>query len=148
MKRLLAVSLLALTLCGCAGTNSNVGPGLLRLGVSTSSAYAMSRYPESVPGVKAGASVVCSVASGEDLSPDRLVDALNAYGVKQPEAIFILRAAVGAYTLAFNGLSDTNKALPYLQATCDGLNDALVMSPAERSLTVKRNAFPQVRFPN
>lgn len=148
MKRLFLIPILALALfvSGCASTNnSNVGPGLLRLGVSSAASYSIQRYPEAVPGVTAGKDIICSVAMGTDLSPVNIVAALYAYDQKTPESVFILNAAIGAYTLVYNGLSDTNAAKPYVTAVCDGLNDALVGSRDGRVLGSTQ--WPQLHFP-
>lgn len=132
MKKLIALSLLAaiITLTGCkTNDNANVGPALLRLGVSTAAGYSLLKHPEAVAGVSVGASIICAAANGTNISPAQVVAALNAYGELTPEAVFVLNAAIGAYTLAFNGLSDTNNATanPYLVATCGGLQDALLI---------------------
>ena len=160
-SKLIALSLLAaaITLTGCKTNNqSNVGPGLLRLGVSTAAGYSLMKNPEAAPGVRAGAAIVCSVANGTNLSPAAIVAALNN-GPMDDESVFILNAGIGAYTLIFNGLSDTNNVAtirPYTLAVCDGLNDALLYVPegvaggAARLNRIADKAptpgWPQVKF--
>lgn len=149
---LILLPFLLLGSTGCRNPNANVGPALLRLGVSTSAGYSILKHPEAVPGVRAGASVVCAAAHGTNVSPAAIVAALDAYGEKTPETVFILNAAVSAYEIVYAGLSDTNSASasPYAIAVCDGLNDALLLAPS----SVRRNAilranvprWPQVKF--
>lgn len=130
MKKIPMILVVALTslLMGCA-TNSSVGPALLRLGVSSTAGYSLMKNPSALPGVQAGASVVCAAAHGTNVSPASIVAALDAYGQRTPEAVFILNSAIGAYNIVYNGLSSTNatSASPYALALCDGLNDALAM---------------------
>jgi hypothetical protein len=148
-KLILSIAAVALLVtAGCKTANPNAGPALLRLGVSTTAGYSIMRYPQAVPGVRAGADVICAAAAGTNVSPVQIVAALDAYGVKSPEAVFILNAALGAYNIAYNGLSSTNAAQPYAQAVCDGLHDALMLSPtvALRN-SVRLQQWPQVRFP-
>lgn len=159
-SKLIALSLLAaaITLTGCKTNQANIGPGLLRLGVSTRTGYALMKNPEAAPDVRVGAAIVCSFASGTNLNPAVLVEALNK-GPMSDEAVFIFNAGVGAYTLVFNGLPDTNNIAliqPYAQAACDGFNDALIGVPegiAGGAARLNRIAdktsapgWPQVKF--
>lgn len=152
-KLLLILTLAAslLTFTGCKNTNPNIGPAMLRLGVSTTAGYSLMNNPKALPGVKAGASVICSVVNGTNVSPAAIVSALDAYGANNPETVFILNTAVSAYTLIYNSLPDTNVivAQPYALAVCDGLNDALLfVSPPSAVLSSPRfqSQWPQMKF--
>lgn len=143
--------------CKNTGGNANVGPALLRLGVSTAAGYAILQNPEAAPGVRAGAGIVCAYAHATNVSPAEIVAAINAYGELKPEAVFILNAAISAYSLTFNGLANTNAATasPYAWALCDGLNDALLLGGGANAASFSRSpnllpvpdaAWPQVKF--
>lgn len=144
---------------GCKSANPTVGPALLRLGVSTGAGYALQKYPVAVPGVRAGADIVCALANGTNPDPAQMVAALDAYGQKSPEAVLILNAALAAYEIVYEGLNNTNQtaAQPYAMALCGGLTDALALYgggavnvPATRALSPFTHGspkFPQVRYP-
>lgn len=146
------VAALALTLTGCKNQNANVGPALLRLGVSTSAGYAMLDNPETVPAVRASTEIICSVAHGTNPSPAAIVEAVNAYGGNSQESLLILSAAIGAYNIIYNGLADTNATAtsPYALAVCDGLRDALLFQGEprwKRNLpAIKNGQWPQLDY--
>lgn len=128
MKLLPILCVTIALLTGCkTNDNANVGPALLRLGVSTAAGYSLMKYPEAVAGVSVAASIICASAEGTNVSPAEVVAALNVYGEFTQQEWFIVNTAMNAYTLAFNGLSNTNNATanPYLVAACGGLHDAL-----------------------
>lgn len=133
-KQINVLSLVALAfstlLVGCKGPSSEIGPPMVRLGVSTGATYALMEHPEALPAVRASADVICSQAAGTNLSPTSVVAAINAYTKQTPESILIVNSALGLYTLVWNGYgAEAVKNDPllrtYLQATCDGLQDAL-----------------------
>ena len=145
MKKLLLIPIVALlALTGCKTSNPNVGPALLRLGVSSGAGYSLMRYPAAVPAVRASADIVCAVAAGTNVSPANIVAALDAYNFNTAESIFIINAALGAYELCFNGLSDTGDAKPYAEALCGGLQDALLLVPSKSFRSNEK--WPQAKF--
>lgn len=151
MKKLILATILALPLIfsGCKSSNPNIGPALLQVGVSTGAGYGILKYPQAVPGVRAGADVICAAAAGTNVSPANIVAAIDAYGELTPEATFILQGALNAYSLVYNGMSDTNTTVvrPYAQAVCNGLNEALLLSGQRGPAVVvdPDNKWPQLK---
>lgn len=154
MKRkvlsVLSLAVLAAGLVGCGTTGSQIGPPMVRLGVSTGTSYALLKHPQALPAVRASADVICSQAAGTNLAPVNVVAAVNAYTEQTPESVLIVNSALGLYTLVWNGYgADAVKKTPelqkYLQATCDGLNDALASPPTPSG--VVRNAPPNPAWP-
>lgn len=171
MKKLLTPILFAALLTGCAHTkpqNPSVGPAVLRLGVGTGAGYALMKYPQAEPGVRAGADIACAAASGTNFSPAEIVAALDAYHVNSPEAILILNAAMSLYSITVASVPQTNAAAakPYAEALCGGLVDALTLygnpmdsvplevTPSSREAAkprrlppVPNKQFPQAKLP-
>jgi hypothetical protein len=82
---LFGLSLVAL--CGCA-SGSKMNPSIVRLGVGTTTAYALSKNPKAVKYVQAVAPVVCSAATGTNLAPAQIVALIqlsDAESLKTPE---------------------------------------------------------------
>lgn len=159
MKRkvlsLLTLAALAVGVVGCKSTGgSKIGPPMVRLGVSTGASYSLLKYPEAMPAVKASADIICSQAAGTDLAPASVVEAVNTYTQQTPESTLIVNSALSLYTLVWNGYgAEAVKSSPelqlYLQATCDGLNDALLAQPVPgvvRSALLQNPAWPLVKF--
>lgn len=157
MKKLLApiaASLILFTVgCKSTGNNPNIGPSLLRFTVGTAAGYELSQRTEAVPAVRIAANVICAAANGTNLSPAQIIADLNTLGPQSDDAVFIIRAAVGAYTLIWNGYvgntTNVTELQPYLMATCLGLGDALPPTARDRAPAVKSDpkwVAPQVRF--
>jgi hypothetical protein len=152
---LLTLAALAVGLVGCGTTsNTNLGPPLVRLGVSSGASYSLLKYPQAVPAVRASAAIICSQAAGTNLAPAEVVAAVDAYAEKTPESVLIVNSALSLYTLVWNGygaaaVTNTPALKLYLAATCDGLNDALATVPAPgvvRNAPPQNPAWPQVKF--
>lgn len=149
----LAVSLVG---CGTTGGTANgpsIGAPLVRLGVSTGAAYSLLKYTNALPAVKASAAIICSQAHSTNLAPAAVVEAINAYHQQTPESVLIVNSALTLYTTIWNSygtVAVTNYPTLrlYLEATCDGLNDAIasVPSPGVVRNAVPNKAWPQVKF--
>ena len=149
----LAVLATGMVGCGTTASGPNIGPPMVRLGVSTSATYSLLKYPQAKPAVQASAAIICSQANGTNLAPAAVVEAVNAYTEQTPESVLILNSALSLYTLVWNSygvsaVSNTPALKLYLSATCEGLNDALAAQP---TTTVMRNAprnpaWPLVKF--
>lgn len=161
MKRkvlsLFTLSALAVGLVGCGttgGTKPNIGPPMVRLGVSSGATYSLLKYPQALPAVKASAAIICSQANGTNLAPAAVVEAVNAYTEQTPESVLIVNSALSLYTLVWNSygasaVANTPTLQLYLSATCDGLNDALAAQPAAgvvRNAPPQNPTWPQVKF--
>lgn len=152
---LLALAALAVSLVGCGTTGGgpNVGPPLVRLGVSSGASYSLLKYTNALPAVKASAAIICSQAHGTNLAPAAVVEAVNAYQQQTPESVLIVNSALTLYTTIWNSygtVAVTNYPTLrlYLEATCDGLNDAIASVPSTGVVrnAVPNKAWPQVKF--
>jgi hypothetical protein len=116
---------------GCkTASNPALGPATVRLGVSSTASYALLEYPQAGPAISASAAVICSQAQGTNLAPSAIVSAVNNYVRLTPESALIVNSAINFYTLIWQSYGETAvknspRLRTYLQATCDGLNDAL-----------------------
>lgn len=152
---IIVVAAAGLCLAGCSTTGTNVGPPMVRLGVSTGASYSLLKYPEAVPAVRASADIICSQVGGTNLAPASVVAAVNAYSEQTPESVLIVNAAMSLYTMVWNSygagsVSNTPELKLYLGAVCDGLNDALASQPVAgmvRNASPQNPAWPQVKFP-
>lgn len=145
----ITLAALAVGVVGCGSTGTKIGPPMVRLGVSTGASYGLLKHPEALPAVKASADVICSQAAGTNLAPASVVEAVNAYTQQTPESTLIVNSALSLYTLVWNGygaeaVANAPELQLYLQATCDGLNDALAQQPTSG---VVRNAPPNPAWP-
>ena len=153
MKKVLSVlslAVLATGLVGCGSTGSRIGPPMVRVGVSTVTGYALAKHPQAMPVVRASADVICAQAASTNLSPVNVVAAVHAYTEQTPESVLIVNGALSLYTLVWNSYgTDAVNNLPtlqqYLQATCDGLNEALTAYP--KSALISRNTLPNSTWP-
>jgi len=146
---LLSLAVLAVGLVGCGTTGTQIGPPMVRLGVSTGASYGLLKHPQALPAVKASADIICSQAAGTNLAPANVVAAINTYTEQTPESVLIVNSALSLYTLVWNGygaeaVKNTPALQTYLQATCDGLQDALASQPTSG---VTRNAPPNPAWP-
>lgn len=144
----LLLPVLLLLLSGC--NNPTVGPAAMRLSVATAVGYSVQKYPQAIPGIKAGADIICAQASATNLSPANVVAAVNAYTEMTPESVLILNAGLGFYTLLWNSYGENavkNSPLfqQYLLATCGGIRDGLGVNGFSAQLS--RQNCPQIRWP-
>lgn len=147
---------LALATTGCK--NHQMNASLVRTGVAAGVSYSAVAYPQAVPYLRMSSVVICSQASGTNLSPAEVVAAIEASpeadAIKTPEGVIILN---GALTL-YNGLwesygADAIANAPtfqlYLKATCDGIHDGLLMNTPTLQARAARTQFaswPLVKF--
>ena len=152
---LITLAALAVGVVGCKNPGAtNIGPPLVRLGVSSGATYSLMKYPQAAPAVKASAAIICAQAAGTNLAPAAVVEAVNAYSEQTPESTLIVNSALSLYTLVWNGygesaVSNSPTLKLYLGATCDGLNDALATVPvpgAVRAAAPVNKNWPQVKF--
>lgn len=148
-----AVALLALA--GCAGGKVNISPAIVQQGVATSVAYSVTKYPQALPYLRAAAPVICSAANSTNLSPAQVIAALessNAALLKTPEAALIMNTAlllyIGVYeSYGDNALNNYPALRPYLQATCDGMNDGVSGKKIQPATPTVSDTWPQIAFP-
>lgn len=136
MKPILLFGLCLSLLTGCTSINPILSTQLLRSGVATGVSYGVSRYPQSVPGVRVVTEVVCAAAASTNISPANVIAAIQSSGVElTPETTLIVNGALLLYTGVWNAYGENavnNPALkPYLQATCDGMKDGLPSTTAK-----------------
>lgn len=146
---------LAVSLVGC---KSPIGPGVVRLGVSSGASYSLLKYPQAAPAVKASADIICAQAGGTNLAPASIYAAVDAYSQKTPESVLIVNSALSLYTLLWNGYgASAVNNLPqlklYLEATCGGLTDAVGTIPTPTAAPAMLRAapvnkdWPHISFP-
>lgn len=135
--RILALFCLLTLLAGCSTTAtdpSSINPIVVRLGVSTGVTYGLSKYPQAVPGVRIAGEVICSAATGTNLSPDNLIAAIQGVSTNiTPETTLIVNGALVLYIGIWNSygqsaLTNQPALRLYLQATCSGILDGLASS--------------------
>lgn len=143
MKKLLGLTAILLGLAllsGCAN-NLPLTRGVTRSIVGTGVAVGVQKAPTARLYLEASKPVVCSLASGTNVSPEVIVAALEASpaaALKTPEATIIINGALSIYTGAFENYSGSVKNAPTLQAvlqgTCDGIGDGLAVGPLKRTM--------------
>jgi hypothetical protein len=136
MKRLTLplVAAVALFAIGCKNTSPTLGPALVQQGVATGVSYSVIKYTNAIPYLKVGAQVVCASAGGTNISPAAIITALEqssvANSLKTPEGVLIFNSALLLYTgiwesYGSNAVASVAQLQPYLQATCNGMNQGL-----------------------
>lgn len=129
---LLTIAILSLGVAGCK-TKPNIGPmthAAFTAAVTLGEQYALEKHPESVPYVRAGSLVVCSVANGTNVSAQAIVDALKAAGVTNATAKLIINGALAIFNVVTANLSTNQTELrAYAQDLCNGMVAGL---PPER----------------
>ena len=136
MKKAL-LSVITLALCAGCATNKKLPPSFYALGTSTAVSLALHNSPQTAGYLRAVQPVVCSLATGRELTPEQIRQAVADLGVADaPEATAIVNSVLMLYIVAFNA-QGTNAAAarPYAQAIfCDGLAAGLGMSPTAARL--------------
>jgi hypothetical protein len=136
---LTAALALAATLftAGCSTTSTVLTPAVVRQATAISVAGGVLASPQSVPEVRIAGSVICASAAATNVSPASIVASLQSAGLTNnlAESVLIVNGALLIYEVAYNSLVSTNDqatAQPYLQAVCDGFNDALPFAASMR----------------
>lgn len=149
-KLLTLVASLALALTtGCKTVK--ISPALVRTGVATGVSYALVKYPQVVPELRIAREVICSTANGTNLSPANVVAEVNKISALSPETVLIINGSLVLYTGIWEsyGVEAVNNApvlKTYLQATCNGITDALPEARARFVPPLQLPAWPLVRF--
>lgn len=137
MKRLtlpLILTALVAFAVGCKNTSPTLGPSLVQQGVATGVSYSVIKYTNAVPYLKVGAQIVCASAAGTNISPAAIIASLEqsslANSLKTPEGVLIFNSAMLLYTgiwesYGSNAVANVAQLQPYLQATCNGMNQGL-----------------------
>lgn len=97
--------------------------------VATGVAFGIQKSPQAIPYLKAATPIVCSAASGTNISPTEVISAIEAAnidGLKTPEAVIIMNGALSLYVVLYeeygvDALKNQAQLKAYLQGTCNGL---------------------------
>lgn len=151
MKLHFLILLPVILLAGCTSTKQLITPAIVRQGVSALEGYSISKYPDTVPYLKAAAPVICSAANSTNLSPTQVINALEkskANELKTPQGVLILNSLLVLYIGIWDAYGDdaVNRSpdlQSYLKATCDGMNDRL---PVDSRVLQMMLARPWVSF--
>lgn len=146
-KYLIPFILMAVT--GCSSLKQ-ISPALVQQGVSTTTRYALSKYPQAKPGVQIAQNVICSAANSTNIAPEQVVAAIQGTTQLTPESTLIINGALTLYigiwdSYGADAVSKTPVLQTYLKATCDGLVDALGTSLM--TMKAKAEPAPSVTWP-
>lgn len=130
MKKLIYLAALVAFTAGCR----HMTPEIVQSGVTAGVRYGITKYPSAVPAVRISEQVICSAATGTNLSPAAVVAAIEASDwekAKTPEAVFILNGVILIYSGVWNSYGEDaiNNApvfREYLGAVCLGIHDGLL----------------------
>ena len=145
----LLVSALCLSFTGCAtgkpGGNSSFGPDLLHVGVNAAAVGVVIKYPDAIPPMRVAASVICAASNGTNIAPADIVRALDAAVTPNKNALLAITVGLNLYSVAYNGLVDKSaaSASPYLKAVCDGISEALLLTPDGLNAPLARARSPK-----
>ena len=122
------IAVLSLFVAGCK--TPAVTQAIVQTTVATGVALGIQKSPEAIPYLWAAAPIVCSAASGTNISPAVVVAAIEAANIdtlKTPEAVIIMNGALSLYFVLYDqyGIEAVNNQellKAYLQGTCNGLN--------------------------
>lgn len=97
--------------------------------VATGVAFGIQKSPQAIPYLKAATPIVCSAASGTNISPAEVISAIesaNIDGLKTPEAVIIMNGALSLYVVLYeeygiDAIKNQAQLKAYLQGTCNGL---------------------------
>jgi hypothetical protein len=150
MKTLFLSLVLAALTVGCSSVR--ISPNLVRQGVATGVRYSVTKFPQAIPGVRVGETVICAAANGTNLNPATVVAQINAAaGPLSNESVLILNSSLILYiglweSYGSNAVSNDAILKSYLMATCQGIDDGLPPTMGKARMSADRVRWPLVKF--
>ena len=129
-KILSLLSLSVILLAGCASA-PNIGPAVTQASVYAAASFGIQQNPDVLPYIKAAQPIICQAADGRTIDPAAIVANLqsaNVEALKTPEAELIINSVLAIYEgvyYSYGADIQASVVQPYLQATCDGLTQAI-----------------------
>ena len=137
MKKVI-IAVVTLALCAGCATNKPLPPSFYALGTSTAVSLALHNSPRAAGYLRAVQPVVCSLATGRELTPEQIRQAVADLGVSDaPEATAIVNSVLMLYIVAFNA-QGTNAAAARPYAGRAALRSGPAPAPGRRSRAERR----------